>query len=119
MAAFSKLIGKSLSRDLSSWPVAANFKSIPNLRLEKLPESVIADLIADQHYVYTICPAAIDRVVDSVLQFLKVVPIVHSQWLTLGCCILRYYILVDELSSNIESLANFCLKVYFSSLLEI
>ena len=34
--------------------------------------------------------------VDSDLQYLKVGPIVHSRWLTLGCRILRYYVSVDE-----------------------
>ena len=58
-------------------------------------------------------------VVDSDLQYLKVGPIVHSRWLTLGCRILRYYVSVDEPSSNLETLTKFCLQVYFPSWFEI
>ena len=58
-------------------------------------------------------------VVDSDLQYLKVGSIVHSRWLTLGCPILRYYVSVDEPSSNLETLTKFCLQVYFPSWFEI
>ena len=116
---FSGPIGKSLAGDVSSWPVAANFKSIPNPHFVELPESVIEDLSADQHYAYKMYSAVIERVVDSDLQYLKVGPIVHSRWLTLGCRILRYYISVDEPSSNLKDLAHFCLTVYFPSWIEI
>ena len=116
---FSGPIGKCLNGDVSSWPVAANFKSIPNPHFVKLPESVVDDLSADQHYAYKICSAVIGGVIDSDLQYLKVGPIVHSRWLTLGCRILRYYVSVDEPSSNLEILANFCLQVYFPSWFEI
>ena len=44
---FSGPIGKSLAGDVSSWPVAANFKSIPNPHFVELPESVVEDLSAD------------------------------------------------------------------------
>ena len=56
---------------------------------------------------------------DSDLQYLKVGPIVHSRWLTLGCRIFRYYVSVDESSSNLETLTKFCLQVYFPSWFEI
>ena len=116
---FSGPIGKSLNGEVSSWPVAAHFKSIPNPHFVKLPVSVIEDLSADQHYAYKICSAVIEGVVDSDLQYLKVGPIVHSRWLTLGCRILRYYISMDNPSSNLEILAQFCLQVYFPSWGEI
>ena len=116
---FSGPIGKSLNGEVSSWPVAAHFKSIPNPHFVKLPVSVIEDLSADQHYAYKICSAVIEGVVDSDLQYLKVGPIVHSRWLTLGCRILRYYISMDNPSSNLEILAQFCLQVYFPSWFEI
>ena len=54
-------------------------------------------------------------VVNSDLQYSKVGPIVHSRWLTLGCRILSYYVSVDDPSTNLETLANFCLQVYFPS----
>ena len=47
--------------DVSSWPVAANFKSIPNPHFIKLPESVIADSSADQHYACNICSAIMSK----------------------------------------------------------
>ena len=61
---FSGPIGKSLNGEVSSWPVAAHFKSIPNPHFVKLPVSVIEDLSADQHYAYKICSAVIEGVVD-------------------------------------------------------
>ena len=82
-----------------------------------MPESVVDDLSADQHYAYKIYSAIIGEVVDNDLQYLKVGPIVHSRWLILGCRILRYS--VDEPSLNLEILANFCLQVYLSSWFEI
>ena len=87
---FSGLIGKCLNENVSSWSVAANFKSIPNLYFVKLPKSVVDDLSADQLYACKLCSAIIGEIVDSDLQYLKVGPIVRSRWLTLGCCILRY-----------------------------
>ena len=48
---FAGPIGKCLNGDVSEWPVAANFKAIPSPHFVKLPESVIGDLSADQHYV--------------------------------------------------------------------
>ena len=116
---FAGPIGKCLTGDVSSWPVAANFKSISNPQFVQLPESVVNDLSTDQHYAYKICSAIIMGVVDSDLQYLKVGPIVHSRWLTLGCRILRYYVSVDEPSSNLETLTKFCLQVYFPSWLKL
>ena len=116
---FAGPIGKCLTGDVSNWPVAANFKSISNPQFVQLPESVVNDLSTDQHYAYKICSAIIMGVVDSDLQYLKVGPIVHSRWLTLGCRILRYYVSVDEPSSNLETLTKFCLQVYFPSWFEI
>ena len=116
---FAGPIGKCLTGDVSCWPVAANFKSISNPQFVHLPESVVNDLSTDQHYAYRICSAVNMGVVDSDLQYLKVGPIVHSRWLTLGCRILRYYVLVDDPSTNLETLAKFCLQVYFPSWFEI
>ena len=47
---FAGPIGKCLTGDVSSWPVAANFKSILNPQFVQLPESVFNDLNTDQHY---------------------------------------------------------------------
>ena len=76
---FPKPIGKCLNGYVSSWPIAANFKSIQNP--VKLPESVVGDLRADQHYAYKIGSAIIAGAVDSKLQYLNVNPIVHSNGL--------------------------------------
>ena len=114
---FAGPIGKCLTGDVSSWPVAANFKSISNPQFVQLPESVVNDLSTDQHYAYKICSAIIMGVVDSDLQYLKVGPIVHSRWLTLGCRILRYYVSVDEPSSNLER--SFVFKFTFQVSLKL
>ena len=58
----------------------------------KLPEPVIADLSIDQHYGYKRCSAIIEGVVVNDQQCLKVGPFVHSQLLTFGSWIFRYYI---------------------------
>ena len=58
-------------------------------------------------------------VVDGDLLCLKVRPVVHSRWLTLGCRLLRYFVSVDDPSTNLETLAKFCLQVYFPSWFEI
>ena len=76
---FAGPIGKCLTGDVSSWPVAANFKSILNPQFVQLPESVVNDLNTDQHYAYKICSTIIMGLVDSDLQYLKVGPIVHSR----------------------------------------
>ena len=56
---FAGPIGKCLTGDVSSWLVAANFKSISNPKFVQLPESVVNDLSTDQHYAYKICSAII------------------------------------------------------------
>ena len=44
---------------------------------------------------------------------MKVGPIAHLRWLTLGCRILRYYVSLDEPSPIVKVLVHFCLTVYF------
>ena len=112
-------IGKCLTGDVSCWPVVANFKSISNPQLLHLPESIVNDLSTDQHYAHRVCLAINMGVVDSDLQYLKVGSIVHSRWLTLDCRILRYYVSVNDPSTNLETLAKFCLQVYFPYWFEI
>ena len=116
---FAGPIGKCLTGTVSCWPVAANFKSISNPQFVHLPESVVNDLTIDQHYAYRICSAINMGVVDGDLLCLKVRPVVHSRWLTLGCRLLRYFVSVDDPSTNLETLAKFCLQVYFPSWFEI
>ena len=108
---FSGTIRKSLSGDVSSWSVVANFNSIPNLNFIKLPESVITNFSGDQHYAYKNCKiCSVIIKVDSDRRYLKIGLIAHSRWVTFGCGILRYYISVDERSSM---LATFGLQVRF------
>ena len=112
---FAGPIGNCLSEDVSSWPVAANFKSIPISHLVKLLESVVDDMNVEHHYrhVHRICSAIIMGVVDSDLQYVKVGLIVHSLWLTLGGRIFRHYISENEPFYKPENVS----KVLSSSLL--
>ena len=115
---FAGPIGKNLSGDVSSWPVV-EFKQISNSHFPELPQSVVDDLSTDQHYAYRICLAIILGTIDNDLRYLQVGPIVHSRWLTLGCRILRYYVSVEKPSSNLQSVVQFCLQVYFPTWFEI
>ena len=56
---FAGPIGKCLTGDVSSWPVAADFKSISSPQFVQLAESVVHDLSSDQNYAYKICSAII------------------------------------------------------------
>ena len=53
------------------------------------------------------------------LRTLQVGPVIHSRWLTLGCCILPCYVSFDKPPKNLEILAEFCIQVYFPSWFEI
>jgi len=57
--------------------------------------------------------------VDMDLGMLKIGPIVHSRWLTLGCRVLHYYVSIEKPSKNLEILTEFYIKVYFPSWFEI
>ena len=65
------------------------------------------------------CWAVILGNVDIDLELLEVGPICHSRWLTLACRILRYYVSFSKPSSNLSTLAQFCIKVYFPSWFQI
>ena len=83
-----------------------------------IPQSVVDELSSDQHYAYRICMAVIVGSVDEDLQFLEVGPIVHSQWLTLACRILRLYVSKETPSANLQAIAHFCISVYFPTWFE-
>ena len=57
--------------------------------------------------------------VDANLEFLKVGGENHSCWLTLGCCILRFFVAQKKLTSNLSTLAEFLIKVYFPGWFQI
>ena len=50
---------------------------------------------------------------------LQIDPIVHSRWLILGCQILQYYVSFDTPPKKLNILAEFGIKVCFSSWLQI
>ena len=49
---FCGKIGKELSECMSEWPIA-DFKAISNPHFPLLPNEVVDDLSADQHYAYS------------------------------------------------------------------
>ena len=89
------------------------FKSIPNPKLPVIPNSLMDDLSSDQFYAYRICSAVIMGSVDANLEFLEVGGLNHSRWLTLGCRILRFYVAQEKLTSNLSTLTEILIKVYF------
>ena len=115
---FSGPIGKELDSAVSDWPVA-DLQQIQESHFVTLPNAVIDDLSSDQFYAYRICWAVILGDVDDDLHLIEVGPIVHSRWLTLGCRILRRYVSITAPSKNLKHLAEFCIKVHFSSWFDI
>ena len=53
------------------------------------------------------------RSVDANFRFLEVGGLNHSRWLTLGCRILRFYVAQEKPTSNLSTLAEFLIRVYF------
>ena len=84
-----------------------------------IPHSVVDELSSDQHYAYRICMAVMVGSVDEDFHFLKVGPIVHSQWLILACRILQLYVSKHIPSANLQAITKFCVSVYFSTWFEI
>ena len=89
------------------------FKSIPNAKFPVIPNSLMDDLSSDQYYVYRICSAVMLRSVDANLEFLKVGGLNRWCWLTLGCRILRFYVVQEKPTSNLSTLAELLITVYF------
>ena len=116
--AFSGSINKKLDSNVSKWPVVA-FKSIPNPHFPMLPNDVLEDLSTDQYNGYKIWWSVICGEVDDDLRLHDIGPLVHSRWLTLADRIPRLYTATKNLSKNLITLAQFCLKVYFPTWFEI
>ena len=114
-ATFTGPIGKKLSGVVSDWPIA-QFKSIPNPHFPEVSPQVLDDLSRDQYYSYRICKAVMAGSVESNLQYLE---FVHLRWLTLGCGILRLYVSLDDPPSALMFLAEYCVRVYFSTWFDI
>ena len=77
------------------------------------------DLSSDQYFAYRICSAVMMGSVDANLEFLKVGGLNDSCWLTLGCDILRFYVAQEKPTSNVRTLAEFSIKVYFPGWFQI
>ena len=57
--------------------------------------------------------------VDANLEFLKVGGLNHSRWSTLGCRILQFYVAQEKQTSNLSTLAEFLIKVFFPGWFQI
>jgi len=99
---FSEPVGKKLNGKVSTWPVKI-FEPIENANFPKLPYDIVDDLRSDQYYRYRICLAVMSGYLDPDLQNLQISPIVHSRWLTLACCILRFYTSTKQPSKSLVS----------------
>ena len=89
------------------------FKSISNPKFPVFPNSLMDDLSSEQYYAYGICSAVMLGSVDANLQFLEVGGLNHSGWLTLGYRILRFHVAQEKPTSNLCTLAEILIKVYF------
>ena len=56
---------------------------------------------------------------DVNLEFLEVGGLSHSPRLTLGCRILQFYVAQEKPTSNLSTLVEFLIKVYFSGWFQI
>ena len=95
------------------------FKSIPNPKFPVIPHFLMDDLSRDQHYAYRICSAVMLESVDANLEFLKVGGLNHLRWLTLGCRILLFQVTQEKPTSNLSTLAEFLIEVYFPGWFQI
>ena len=115
---FSGPIGRQLNDAVSEWKVV-KFKSIPNPKFSVIPNSLMDDLSSEQYYGYRTYSAVFLGSVDANLEFLEVGGLNHSCWLTLGCCILQFYVAQEKPTSNLSTLAEFLIKVYFPGWFQI
>jgi len=83
-----------------------------------LPNGVLEDLSTDQYLGYKICWFVICGEVDD-LQLHDIGLTLDSRWLTLAHRILHLYTATANPSKILITLAQFCLKVYFPTWLEI
>ena len=77
------------------------------------------DLSNDQYYFYRVCSEVMLGSVNANLEFLEVGGLNHSRWLTLGCGLLRFYVAQEKSTSNLSTLAEFLIKVYFPGWFQI
>ena len=110
---FSGMIGKQLNGRVSSWPVD-NFQPILNDQLPILPDEAIENLSSDQYYALLMRQGVMKGSVDTDLKYLEVGGLCHSRWLTLRCRILRYYVSKIKPPRNLQILAEYLVRIYFS-----
>ena len=111
-------IGRQLNGAVFVWKVV-RFKSIPNPKFPVIPNFLMDDLSSDQYYAYRISSTIMLGSVDANFEFLKVGGLNHSCWFTLGCCILRFYVAQEKLTSNLSTLAEFLIEVNFPGWFQI
>ena len=65
------------------------------------------------------CTAITKGYVEADLALLEIGPVVHSLWLTLACRILRLYVSNVHPTNILETLARFCMQIYFPTWFQI
>ena len=115
---FSGPVGKSLKGCVSEWGIA-EFVAISSPDLPILSEDLVDSLSSDQYYAYKICRAITKGYVEADLALLEIGPVVHSRWLTIACRILRLYVSKVHPTNTLETLARFCMQIYFPTWFQI
>ena len=115
---FSGPFGKSLKGCETEWGIA-KFAAISSPDLPTLPEDAVNALSSDKYYGYKICTAIAKVYVDADLALLEIGPIVHWRWLTLACRMLWFYVSNIQHTNTLETLARFCMQIYFPSWFQI
>ena len=109
-------------------PSTAEIEIIPNNAHFTLPEEIIADLSADQKYMYLAWSAVVtgDGTMWQKVINLSVGPLAKSRWLTTACRLLRLWLadkdsrdLSEDEEKNLETVVSFISNVYVPMWFEI
>ena len=96
---FGGVIGKQISGSVSNWEVK-RLNPTPFTDFPILSQSIVKDF-SDQFYAYRICQAVISGEMDEDLGMLEIGLLCHSRWLTLGCRLLRFYVMQEKPSKSL------------------
>lgn len=107
---FSGSIGKRLI-DCEKLPVKL-FKPIYTDEMMVFDKNTLNSLSVDQRYIYDIVHGIQEGKIDASLAAKAPGKLCHSRWLTLASRILRLYVSYEKAPKNVETLAEFVVKIY-------
>lgn len=76
------------------------------------PAEAVKNLSVDQRYLYDMCHAIENGVVNASLGMRNPGTLVHSRFLTTANRVLRYYVSVSSSTIKLTSLVEYIIKVY-------